>query len=129
MNPPDTHLDLLEKPLFAHFATRRSDGAPQVNPMWFLWDPESGTVKLTHTSERHNFRYVQEEPRIALSIIDPDSGYRYLSMRGVIERIEADPTGGFYQVLQQRYLGRTNEVKDRDVRVILHIRPTAWKAR
>ena len=129
MKPPDTHLDLLEKPLFAHFATRRSDGAPQVNPMWFLWDPASGTVKMTHTNQRHNFRYIQEEPRVALSIVDPDNAYRYLSMRGRIERIEADPTGGFYQVLQQRYRGETAEVKDRAVRVILHIEPTAWKAR
>ena len=129
MKPPETHLDLLTKPLFAHFATSRSDGAPQVNPMWFQWDVESGTMKLTHTKERHNFRNIKADPRVALSIVDPDDGYRYLSLRGEVERIEDDPTGGFYQVLQQRYRGRVSEVKDRDVRVILHIRPTAWKSR
>lgn len=129
MNPPVSHLDLLERPLITHFATSRPDGSPQVNPMWFLWDPSTATVKLTHTSERHNFRLVKAEPRVALSIVDPDDPYRYLSLRGVVERIEPDPTGAFYQTLQQRYRGQTTEVLDRAVRVVLHVRPTAWKAR
>ncbi|MFJ4920163.1 pyridoxamine 5'-phosphate oxidase family protein [Streptomyces sp. NPDC088725] len=33
---PDSHKDLLERPLFGHLATiRAADGGPQVNPMWF----------------------------------------------------------------------------------------------
>jgi hypothetical protein len=47
----------------------------------------------------------------------------------VVERIDDDPTGGFYNVLQQRYQGMTSEVPDRDVRVILTVRPTAFRAR
>lgn len=129
MQPPETHIDLLERPLFAHLATVRRDGSPQVNPMWFLWDSEHGVVKLTHTKERHNYRYVQREPRVALSIADPDNPYRYLQVRGVVEGIENDPTGRFYQVLQQRYRGDVTEVADRDVRVILTIRPTGFKVR
>lgn len=129
VQPPAAYLDLLERPLFAHFATLASDGSPRVNPMWFLWDQASGLVKLTHTRARHNFRNLQREPRVALSIIDPDNGYRYLQVRGTLERVENDPTGVFYQVLQQRYRGFTSEVQDRDVRVVLHIRPMAFKVR
>jgi len=84
---------------------------------------------MTHTNQRHNFRYVQKNPHVALSIADPDNGYRYLQLRGDIEQVEADPTGAFYQRLQQRYRGETSEVKDRDVRVVLTIRPTGFKAR
>lgn len=129
MKPPASHTDLLERPLFAHLATVRADGAPQVNPMWFLYDPESNRILLTHTKTRHNFRYVQQEPRIALSITDPDDGYRYLQVRGEVEKVEDDPTGAFYQELQQRYRGFKTEVADRDVRVKLTVRPTAWKVR
>jgi PPOX class probable F420-dependent enzyme len=129
VKPPDSHLDLLERPLFAHLATVRGDGAPQVNPMWFLYDPESNRVLLTHTKTRHNFRYLQSEPRVALSIVDPGDGYRYLQLRGEVEKIEDDPTGHFYQVLQQRYRGFSTEVADRDVRVKLTVSPTAWKVR
>lgn len=129
MNPPASHLDLLERPIFAHMATVRTDGAPQVNPMWFLWDPEQQVIKLTHTKTRHNYGYIQAEPRVALSMADPDNSYRYLQVRGVVEKIEDDPTGDFYNVLAVRYRGHPVEVKDKAVRVILTIRPTAFKVR
>lgn len=127
--PPTSHLDLLEKPLFAHFATVAADGSPRANPMWFLWDTEADVLKLTHTRSRHNFRYLEREPRVALSIVDPDDQYRYIQVRGTLDNVTDDPTGAFYQLLQQRYRGYTSEVKDRDVRVILTIRPTGFKAR
>ena len=129
MKPPESHLDLLEKPNFAHFATVRSDGAPQVNPMWFVYDPVSNRIRLTHTRTRHNYRYLKEEPRVALSVTDPDDQYRYLQVRGEIEKEEDDPEGTFYQLLQQRYRGSTSEVKDRADRVIFTVKPTAWKVR
>lgn len=97
--------------------------------MWFLWDSEAGVLKLTHTSERHNFRYLQQNPNVAFSIVDPDNQYRYIQLRGVIDKSEPDPTGAFYQKLQQRYRGHTSDVKDRAVRVIFTVRPTAFKVR
>ena len=127
--PPQTHLDLLERPLFAHLATVASDGSPRANPMWFFWDPEAGVVKLTHLNSRYNYRNLQREPRVALSIIDPDNPYRYLQIRGTLDGVEPDPTGAFYQQLQKRYRGTTSEVKDRDQRVVLTIRPTGYRSR
>jgi PPOX class probable F420-dependent enzyme len=127
--PPASHLDLLERPIFAAFATVAADGSPRVNPMWFLWDGEAGAVRLTHTRTRHNFRFLQRDARVALAFIDPDDQYRYLSLWGAVESFEDDPTGAFYQRLQERYRGFTSEVKDRDVRVVLAIRPLGWKAR
>ena len=64
-----------------------------------------------------------------MSITDPDDQYRYLQVRGEIEKVEDDPTGAFYQTLQQRYRGYTAEVKDKAVRVVMTIRPTGYKAR
>jgi PPOX class probable F420-dependent enzyme len=129
VKPPEAFLDLLERPLFAHFATVAADGSPRVNVMWFLWDADEGVLKLTHTNQRHNFRNLQKNPRVALSIADPGDQYRFLQVRGVLDRVEDDPTGAFYNTLQQRYRGKTSEVKDRDVRVVFTIRPTAFRAR
>ena len=129
MRPPPEHADLLDRPLFAHLATVGSDGAPRVNPMWFVYDSETNRIRLTHTKNRHNYRYLKAEPRVALSIADPDNQYRYLQVRGEVEKEEDDPDGSFYQLLQQRYRGRTSEVADRAVRVVYTVRPTAWKAR
>lgn len=127
--PPDSHLDLLERPLFASFATVRPDGAPQVNPMWFLWDADQGVVKLTHTKVRSNFQALQREKRVGLCVIDPDNSYRYLSLRGTVTDIQDDPEGDFYKVLQRRYRGHAdNEVRDRAVRVVLTITPDRFRA-
>jgi PPOX class probable F420-dependent enzyme len=129
VKPPEAYLDLLERPLFAAFATVAGDGSPRVNPMWFLWDADAGVLKLTHTRQRFNFQFLEKNPRVALSIMDPDDQYRYLQVRGEIEKVESDPTGAFYHTLQQRYRGYTSEVKDRDVRVVFTIRPTGYKTR
>src|SRR5215468_6780877 len=105
VRPPDAYLDLLELLLFAHFATVASDGSPRVNPMWFVWDNDAGVLKLTHTNERHNYRNLQRNPRVAFSITDPDDQYRYLQLRGEVAGVEPDPGGAFYSSLQQRYRG------------------------
>jgi PPOX class probable F420-dependent enzyme len=129
VRPPESHLDLLERPLFAHFATVARDGTPRVNPMWFLWDNDAGVLKLTHTNERHNFRNLRNNPNVAFSIVDPDDQYRYMQLRGVVDNVEDDPTGAFYQTLQQRYRGTTSEVPDKNVRVKITIKPTGFKVR
>jgi PPOX class probable F420-dependent enzyme len=128
MRPPESHVDLLERPVFAHLGTVRDDGSPLVNPMWFLWDPERGVIKLTHTTRRNNYRYVKRDPRVALSIADPDNQYRYLQVRGNVEQIEEDDGGRFYQVLSRRYRGEESDDPSRDHRVVLTVKPTGYLA-
>ena len=126
--PPASYVDLLERPLFASFATVRPDGAPQVNPMWFLWDADQQVIKLTHTKVRSNYRALQREKRIGLCIIDPDDGYRYLTLRGTLTDVQDDPEGDFYKVLQRRYRGHADaEIEDRAVRVVLTIAPESFR--
>ena len=66
---------------------------------------------------------------MALSVVDPDDQYRYIQIRGEVVKVEPDPTGAFYQTLQQRYRGYTTDVPDRDARVVLTIQPVAFKVR
>lgn len=42
---PASHRDLLTKITFAHLATTRKDGSPQVTPIWF--DTDAGTCGST----------------------------------------------------------------------------------
>lgn len=98
---PETHVDLLERPLFAHFGTIREDGWPQVNPMWFAWD--GACLRLTGTTTRYKFRNIRANPRVTLSINDPDQPYRYLEIRGTVVDIRPDPDGAFFAHLAHRY--------------------------
>jgi PPOX class probable F420-dependent enzyme len=126
MNPPSSHADLLEKPLFAHVATVRADGSPQSSLMWFSWDGEF--IRMTHTSKRQKFRNLEQDPRLALSVADPEDEYRSLEVRGVLEEIvHDDDQASFYQGLQQRY-SNVYPVDDANVRVVLTIRPTKYIA-
>jgi len=121
---PKSHVDLLTRPLFAHLATIRSDGMPQVNPMWFSWD---GTfLRFTNTTRRRKHRNVTEEPRVAISVNDPEQPYRYLEVRGRVERIEPDPTAAFFAELAQRYeLTLDGPPTDAPDRVVFVVRPEA----
>ncbi|MGH2365807.1 MAG: TIGR03618 family F420-dependent PPOX class oxidoreductase [Chloroflexota bacterium] len=129
MKPGAEFMDLLERPIVAGFATLRPSGAPQAHPMWFVWEPDEEVLRLTHTSERHNYQYVQRDARVALLIIDPDFPYRYLQVRGRVSDIQKDPEGALYQRLQLRYRGTSSEVADRAVRVALTIQPSAFVGR
>lgn len=122
---PDDLRDLLERPTFADLATVREDGTPQVNPMWFAWDGEF--IRFTHTNYRRKFKNIRANPAVAISIIDPDDPYRYLEVRGVVERIDPDPTGAFYVELAKRYGAPfgTAAPKDSADRVVVVVRPTA----
>jgi len=120
---PASHLDLLERPLFGHLATVRADGTPQVSPMWYLWDGER--VSFTTTTTRAKHRNVTRVPQVALSIRDPEQPYRYLEVRGIVEQIDPDPEGTFFDVLARRYdLPYTPPVADAAHRVVLRMRPT-----
>lgn len=122
---PDGYEDLLIRPLFGHLATVRPDGDPAVTPMWYLWDGE--LLRFTHTTRRAKLRNIEHNPHVALSVTDPDQPYRYLQARGIVESIEADPTGAFYVELARRY-GRESPPPPPDAadRVIIAVRPFAY---
>jgi PPOX class probable F420-dependent enzyme len=121
---PASHADLLERPTFAHLATVAPDGSPHSSVMWFVWDGD--VLRFTHTTSRQKFKNIAHEPRVAISIADPDNPYRSLEVRGVVEKTEPDDdVASFYQSLQKRY-GESYEITDAHKRVILTVRPTTY---
>ncbi|MDT4994540.1 MAG: hypothetical protein QOH97_4432 [Actinoplanes sp.] len=126
VKPPESHADLLDQPTFAHLATIHPDGSPQSSVMWFAWDGDR--IRMTHTKTRQKFRNLVDEPRVALSIADPQDQYRFLEVRGVVETIEDDDAeASFYKSLQLRY-GMSYPIPDAAVRVIMTIRPEKFVA-
>jgi PPOX class probable F420-dependent enzyme len=122
---PESHRDLLERPLFAHLATLRPDGSPQSSVMWFAWDGER--VRFSHTRNRQKYRNLENDPRVSFHIQDPDNPYRTLEVRGRVESMVPDAEAAFYRSLQQRY-DFVVPVFDADVRVVITIAPTTFVA-
>ncbi len=100
---PDSLVHLLLDPNFGSLATVRPDGSPQVNPMWFLYDAETNTIRFTHTDKRAKFHNLQQNPAMAMCVLDPDDAYRFIEVRGRLVEVIPDPTGAFYPVLGARY--------------------------
>lgn len=60
-------------------------------------------LRFTHTTTRQKYRNIEADPRVSISIIDPDKPMRYLEVRGVVERIDPDSEGAFHVELAKRY--------------------------
>ena len=64
-------MDLFNKKAFAHLVTFMADGKPQVTPVWVDYD---GRHVIINTAEgRLKDKNMQRDPRVALSITDPDN--------------------------------------------------------
>ncbi|MCB0968263.1 MAG: PPOX class F420-dependent oxidoreductase [Ilumatobacter sp.] len=119
---PDDQVDILEKNGFANVATIGPDGEPQNNPVWFAWDGE--TIAISQTPDKQKFRNLERDPRVALSILDPDNPYRYLEVRGEVAEVEPDPDYAFIHSLANRYMGQDYPyLQPGEERVIVKIRP------
>ena len=119
---PESYADLLDQPVLAHVATIGPDGEPQNNPVWFGWDGEH--ITFSQTTARQKYRNVQRDARVALSIVDPANPYRYLEIRGSVERIDPDPDKAFINSMAKKYLGQDfypwNQPGDERVVLVIH---------
>lgn len=120
---PEGYEDLLGTTALIHVATLGSDGEPQSNPVWFDWDGEY--VKFSQTKTRQKYKNVNRVPRIALSMVDPENPYRYLEIRGWVERIEEDPNLDFINAMAKKYLDMYEYPNHQpsDERVVIYVRP------
>jgi PPOX class probable F420-dependent enzyme len=121
---PATHADLLTtKNAFAHVATLNPDGSPQVTPVWVDFD---GTYVLINTAKgRVKAKNLAREPRVAISIADPENPYRYLGIQGRV--VEMTETGGDAHIdkMAKKYLGKDSYPYRTagEVRLIVKISP------
>ena len=101
---PSSHADLLTKRSFAHLATLNPDGSPQVTPVWVDFD---GTNVVINTARgRVKANNLAREPRVALSIADPDNPYRYLGIQGRVVEMTETGSDAHIDKMAKKYLGK-----------------------
>ncbi|SFS69034.1 PPOX class F420-dependent oxidoreductase [Halostagnicola kamekurae] len=122
---PAAYEDLFDKESIAHVSTLMPDGTPQVTPVWVDVDDE-GYVCINTVRDRQKAKNLSENPKVGLSITDPDDPYRYLSIRGAVEEMTTEGAVDHIDRLAQRYMDveeypyHDDEESDR---VIVRIRP------
>lgn len=124
---PQSHLDLLTRPIHGVLTTLMPDGQPQSSLVWCDYDGECACV---HTSrERQKGRNMQADPRVTLLVVDPDDTARYIEIRGDVELVEAGALEGLDAITRAytrhpRYYGYVFPVEkqQQETRVIARIK-------
>ena len=107
---------------FAYLATLMKDGSPQATPVWF--DMADGFIRVNTAPGRTKWRNMRKREKVALVIADPKNPYRYLQVRGRVERWTEEGARGHIDRLANKYEGRsTYDGPADEPRVIFFIRP------
>lgn len=126
---PASHVDLLEGPYFAVLTTVAPNGQPENTVVWCSWDGEHVLVNTADGRRKPN--NVRKQPKVALTVIDPQNAFRWIDVRGEVESIVPDPDyanidahAKLYADVDAYYGGvAPAEAKGTEQRIIFKIRP------
>jgi PPOX class probable F420-dependent enzyme len=124
---PDSHRDLLDRPIIAAFATTMPDGHPQVTPVWCNYDGTHVIVNATAGRQKH--RNIIDRPQVTLMLVDPLNQFRFMEVRGVVEDIIPDDDGENMNMLALQYTGKPKRYgieappREVDERLLYKIKP------
>jgi PPOX class probable F420-dependent enzyme len=93
---------LFEQPVFASLATVMPDGSPQVTPVWIDFDGKH--ILVNSAKGRVKDRNMGRNPKVALSIMDPQNPYRYLGVRGKVAEITEQGADAHINKMAKKYL-------------------------
>jgi len=120
---PSSFRDLFEKKSFANLATLMPDGQPQVTPVWVDFDGRN--VIINSAKGRQKDKNMRREPRVSVSIQDPENPYRYLEIRGTVVEVTEQGADAHIDRMAKKYLGKDKYPfrTPTEVRVLYKVRP------
>lgn len=126
---PDSHRDLLIKPIHAVLSTAMPGGQPQSSMVWVGFDGEY--LLISTTLERQKGRNMCANPHVSLLVIDPKNSSRWLQVRGRVAEITQIGAVVLTDKLTQAYTGKQHfygeiypaEQEFRETRVMVKIEP------
>ena len=120
---PDSYKDLFQKRAFGSFTTLMPDGSPQTTPVWV--DFENGKVLVNTALGRQKDKNVRRDPRVTVTLIDPDNPYRYLEIRGRVNEVTQNGAGKHIDKMAKKYLDKDKYpfARPGEQRVLIKITP------
>jgi PPOX class probable F420-dependent enzyme len=120
---PENVKKLLDAATFVTLTTLTADGSPHSTVMWADYDGDD--VVFATVVGRLKERHLRREPRVSVSLFDPDNPYSYTTVNGDA-RIEDGPAGAeLIQKLSHKYRGQpyTWDEGTDNVRVVVRVTP------
>ena len=126
---PDSHLDLLTRPIHGVLTTMMADGQPHSSLVWCDYD--GACARVNTTRQREKGRNMLANPKVSLLVVDPENTARYLEIRGEVELIEEGALDHLDQ-LTRRYTAHPHyygyvypaEQQAKETRIICRIHAT-----
>jgi hypothetical protein len=84
---PNSHKDLLEKPIVVTLTTISAQGEPYSVVVWKRWDGQH--IFITSDAGKRKHRNILANANVAILVLDPDNSQRYLSIGGIVEGVIA----------------------------------------
>jgi PPOX class probable F420-dependent enzyme len=100
---PEGLLALLYQPSLCYLSTLMPDGSPQLTQTWVDTDGEH--ILINSVAGFQKVRNIERDPRVTLTVSDPDNPSRYFAVRGRVLNVTADGAADHIEKLAQRYLG------------------------
>lgn len=123
MRPLPRSIDeFLARPNPAVIATVRPDGAPVSVATWYDW--QDGRALVNMDRSRRRLRYLELDPRVSLTVLDPKD-WVHVSLRGQVASLINDEHLVDIDRLAKRYTGQAFETRDRP-RVSAWIEVEGW---
>jgi len=119
--------EISQKKAFAHIGTINPDGSPHVTPVWIDSDEKSGLILFNTSRSRRKERNMRKDPKIAISIQDPENPYHFAGIRGEVVEITEKGAKDHIDKLAKKYpnLKEYPWLQPGEVRVIVKVRPIA----
>ncbi len=125
-NIPPKYFEFLSQPYVAMLATVNENGFPQLTPIWFDFDKETGMFSFNTAPGRKKFNNVLKNNRVALAILNPNDPYEYVSVQGeVVDQInDQEISVPHIDKLAKRYMNReVYPLPEGEKRIIFMIKP------
>lgn len=105
---------------FVHLAMLRTDGSPQVAPVWADLDGDNVVISTNENSSK--IKAMRNDPRVALSITREHDPYHELHARGRVVEIRKEGAGPRMHEISNKYIGRDFPMGvDHQVTVVIEI--------
>jgi PPOX class probable F420-dependent enzyme len=95
---------ILQKKSFANLATLMEDGSPHVTPVWV--DVEGDEIVVNTAEGRLKPENMRRDPRVALSVPDPDDPYKALVVRGRVAEMTHEDADAQIDAMAKKYLNQ-----------------------
>ena len=118
----------LENPFVGVVTDLRPDGSPHSTVVWV--DVDDDGVSFNTAWPRAKPRYLEEDPRVSLAVLDPHDPYRWIAIAGTTTLVDEGANDQIDR-LSEKYTGRERYASHREgeTRVSVRISPTRVESR